>query len=170
MNNWVVWIIVFIIIFVVILVACVASKKKREGYGQVLGALSPYRYQLSECLRECQYQNRMNKLDSGIFVCDEYCYDKFEKMAKAKTAPPSLDTYREKCADACTKVDYSQIPYFQRYQAFKECRARCEGNANVRLWCKQEICSSSNDSLCEDKCFDVYSAKGNEFLKVWKNY
>lgn len=163
-----VWIWSSVIIFIIIIIASYLTKNKKEGYGQVLGALSPYRVQLSECLRECQYENRMNKLDTGIFVCNEYCYDKIEKMAKAKIEPPPLNTYREKCVDACSANDYSMIPYFQRFQAFRECLGRCQGNANVRMWCRQNICSQSPDARCEEKCMDVYTPRGNEFFMQWK--
>lgn len=161
------------VIAVFIIFLCFFNKPKREGFVQVLGALSPYRYQLSECLRECQYENSMNKFDTGIFACESYCYDKIEKLARNKTPPipPSqFNTYRNQCQTACENANYENIPFFLRFQAQRDCQVRCEGDANVRLWCQQEICNASPDKNCMNVCVDKYKARGNELQKVWKYY
>ena len=112
---------------------CESSK---EEFGDVLGALAPYKDLLYECEKQCEREDPSKRLLSqGNIACDAFCQSVFTDLARHNVPPPPLVTDEDLCEKQC-----SQGPFANHPLSKDKCISFCRCQREVKAWCREMQC------------------------------
>jgi hypothetical protein len=162
MNNP---LLIFVVIVAFILIfLCLWPHNKSENFGQVLGALAPYREQIGECIAECDREDPSRRLLApGNWNCGTYCESVFTKLAEKGVDPKlikiknSFTTCEKQCENAPSE------------NSRRKCISMCFGQNEVAKWCKELWCpyTDIDNSECMRDCVRINTTNNNQLAWTW---
>lgn len=163
---------VIVFIFVIILIVCIVyHSTKKENFGQVTGALYPYRKELAQCFDECDRQDPTKRLTGPNMFCGLYCQNKFTEKSKRGIPPgegermPIIERCRKQCSDAigetgdCTNRDL----------LINKCVGVCACKQQAVDRCWYDMCPyTTNKEKCMKECVDITLPNCDQVSWTWR--
>ena len=129
---------IVIAIFFVIYFNQSKSPPLKEGFGDIVGALAPYKDIYTHCLSECEKSDPRMYLGADNWGCQTMCRSRVTDMRRGNIAPPVVVGTVESCTANC--------------DGNRRCVEDCSCYGEIIKWCAME-CQYSADKGCQDQCF-----------------
>lgn len=167
MKCWL-WIIFFIAVILIIWWIFNKSQPSREGFGDVLGALAPYKNALHECERQCEREDPSKRLlASGNIACDAFCQSVFTDLARHNVPPRPIVTQEDLCATQCSQGPFANDPLSK-----DKCISMCRCHQEVKEWCRELQCpyTDQDTDQCMIGCVQSMAPNCNNLSWTWKKH
>jgi len=125
----------------------------KEEFGDILGALGPYKAQISSAVNQIRQTDASKRLQpNNSWNAGLYVESTFTDMRKSGVPPEKPVTIGSKCKEQCASRD----PL-----ASQKCEGLCVTQANARRWCDIQ-CQYSDEPLdqCVEGCMDIKMVNG----------
>lgn len=165
--------IIVLIIVLTLLIFLVYSLKppsQTEDFGQLTGALYPYRKQLSQCLDDCAREDPAKRLTGPNLFCWMGCQSKFTNMSKNGIPPEEADkpTIIDRCRTQCQNSLGPTDNCTNDRLMVNKCIGNCACKHQVVDKCWNDCQYTTNRDKCMKDCVDIGTVRCNQFSWTWR--
>lgn len=155
---------VFVAALAIVIIVMYNQSSRKEGFGDVLGALAPYEKGLAECEKQCWREDPGKRMLSPANTgCDKYCQSTFTEFARHSLPPPTAMTSQDTCELQCSVGKFAKDPI-----AKDKCISMCNCHSEVKSWCRQQCAYTTQDPMsCLKECIATKLTNCNQTSWTW---